>query len=222
MGTTRHLPVGALFCALLLLLGPSTQAQTPGSASDSNCAGRGDRSCAATPTIACPACPDPMDVAQYRFIDLRRMLRHGETPSLQELQGRWRGVNKGVATLVIDSQFIKEIHACGCQTRGENIFVHQVPECELRARGWQPKIDTCTGQERRIGKFAVLEPNCRGPRGHAVTFFYDDPTKSKLNPERWIVDKVVKLDANHMLGRACVRVAGAQVPVAYFILERME
>jgi hypothetical protein len=35
-----------------------------------------------------------------------------------------------------------------------------------------------------------------------------------------IVDKVVKIDENHLLGRAVARIGLVQVPLAYFMLER--
>ena len=41
-----------------------------------------------------------MDTNQFKLRDYRRMFMAAEAPSDDEMIGIWRGVNKGVATLV--------------------------------------------------------------------------------------------------------------------------
>ncbi len=163
---------------------------------------------------------DLMDTRNFRLRDYRKMFMGGTTPKLHELKGHWRGVNKGIATMVGYRQFIKEIQPCGSVYFGDNIQVHQVSSACLRCIGWQPKVDA-DGTIKRHGKFAVQPPNDRGPFGHGVVFSYRDGGNRKSDPARLIVDKVVKIDDNHLLGRAVARLGLIQVPLAYFMLERV-
>ena len=170
----------------------------------------------------CGSCgSDLMDVRNFRLRDYREMFLSGRAPTASEMQGTWKGVNKGIVRLVGYKQFIKEIKPCGCMTVGDNVQVHQVSNELLRCCGWQPKTKQRTGQFRRLGKFVVHAPDCRGRFGHGVTFSYRDGGNGRCNPTGLIVDKVVMLDHNHMLGRATIRLGLVQIPVAYFMLERV-
>lgn len=164
---------------------------------------------------------DMMDTRNFSLLDYRRILVNGETPTVEELRGRWRGVNKGVVTLVGYGQFIKEIGIEGEACFGDNVQVHQVSAECLRALGWQPKI-AASGLVERRGRFQIKPADGRGPYGHAATFSYRDGGNPKSDPVRLLVDKVVKVDENHLLGRATARFGLIDIPLAYFMLERIE
>ncbi len=161
-----------------------------------------------------------MKVKNYSLLDYRRMFMTHRAPTSAELQGTWRGVNKGIVRLAGIKQFVKEIQPCGSVMFGDNIEVNQVSEQMLRCAGWQPKVDRRTGMLKRNGKYMVQSPNFRGPFGHGVTFSYRDGGNRRGDFRRLIVDKVVLLDQDHLLGRASVRIGLIQIPVGYFVLER--
>jgi hypothetical protein len=169
----------------------------------------------------CGEC-DLMKVENFTMWDYRRMFMEHRAPTRCELVGKWRGVNKGLVRMAGVKQFIKEIKPCRCATFGDNIEVHQVSEKMLRCTGWQPKPDLRNGGWKRNGKYLVQPPNHRGPFGHGVIFSYRDGGNRLTDPTRVIVDKVVLLDHDHLLGRASVRVGLLQMPVGYFVLERMD
>ena len=149
------------------------------------------------------------------------MFKRGTTPTSEELVGQWRGVNKGVVRLAGYKQFIKDIKPDCCGISGDNIQVCQVSDDLLRCIGWQPKIDACTGELERRGKFAVLCPRGCGPFKHGVEFNYRRGGNRKCDPAKLLVDKVVKIDDNHLLGRATANFGPLKIPLAYFVLERM-
>ncbi len=164
---------------------------------------------------------DIMNTSHFRLVDYRRMFVNGSTPTEAELVGNWRGVNKGIVELVGYKQFIKEITPDGCAISGDNIMVHQLDNCHLRSLGWEPKADGFNGQLQRRGKFAIEPPKGTGTFKHGVVFSYRRGRNRKFDPVRLIVDKVVKIDDNHLLGRATANFGPLQIPVAYFVLERM-
>jgi len=165
--------------------------------------------------------PDLMDTRNFQLRDFRRMFQNGTTPTEQDLWGTWRGVNKGIVTLVGYKQFIKEIqpNENGCLF-GDNIKVQQVPKGCVRCIGWQPKLDE-SGFLHRHDRFMIQPENGRGQFGHGKIFSYRDGGNRRFAPSRLIVDKVVKLDDDHLLGRATLRTVFGPVPVAYFMLERI-
>lgn len=165
---------------------------------------------------------DLMDTRNFRLIEYRRMFMNGVTPAPEELVGYWRGVNKGVVELVGYKQFVKEILPNGACISGDNIKVGQVNNSMLRCMGWQPKIDPQTGTPERNGKFAISGPNGRGAFGHGVVFNYRQGGNRKTDPANLLIDKVVKIDQNHMLGRVTAKFGPLQIPLAYFVLERIQ
>jgi hypothetical protein len=169
----------------------------------------------------CTCGVDLMDVRNFSLLDYRRMFKRGRTPTAAELQGRWRGVNKGLVRLAGMKQFIKEIQPCGSIMLGDNIQVHQVSDDLLRCCGWQPKAAAPPRKLSFNDRFVVKPPNGRGPFGKGVIFSYKAAAKRRLDPSRLVVDKVVVVDCDHLLGRATVRVGLINVPVAYFMLERI-
>ncbi|MGI9515752.1 MAG: hypothetical protein ACR2NP_01790, partial [Pirellulaceae bacterium] len=161
-----------------------------------------------------------MYVHRFCLLQYRRMMRFGRTPHPSELAGTWRGVNKGVATMAIDRQFIKQFYYVNGRLYGDNISVHQVADSQLQQCGWRPIVDPYTGQLKRQGRFAVECPQGIGPFRHGLVLNYAAGGNGR-DPSRMIWDQVVKLDDNHMLGRATIRVGLAKVPVAFFVLERI-
>ena len=161
-----------------------------------------------------------MYVACHNLRYYRNLMKCNSAPAPAELAGMWRGVNVGVATLAIDRQFIKEFYYVNGCLFGDNVSVCQVSDCALLEHGWQPIIDVCTGSWERQGRFAVECPQGRGRFSHGLVLNYAAAGNGR-DPARRIWDQLVKLDDNHMLGRATVRVGLAKVPVAYFVLERI-
>ena len=175
---------------------------------------------------SCPKCnpqptPDWMDTRQFTLLDYRRMFKQGRTPCNQDLMGYWRGANKGIVELAGYRQFIKEIVPDGSCIKGDNIQVGQVNQDVLRSIGWQPKIDELTGQPERNGKFSVLPPHGRGTFGHGTVFSYREGGNTRLDPVNLLVDKVVMINENHLLGRVTAKFGLIEIPLAYFVLERM-
>ena len=163
-----------------------------------------------------------MDTRNFRLKDYRRMFKQGQTPTSADLVGYWRGVNKGIVELAGYKQFIKEILPQDCQLSGDNIMVHQVSNDLLRCCGWQAKSDPCSsdGLERR-GKFAILPARGIGPFKHGVVFSYRKGDNRRRDPVRVLVDRVVKIDDNHLLGRVTANFGPIRIPLAYFMLERI-
>lgn len=164
---------------------------------------------------------DIMDTSAYSLLEYRRMYLDGTSPTPSDLVGYWRGVNKGIVELVGYRQFIKEILPQGPYLSGENIQVGQVSPETARQLGWQVKVDQQTGQPERSGKFAIQAPNAVGTFGKGAIFSYRDADNQRSDPARLLVDKVVKIDNNHMLGRVTARFGLVEIPLAYFVLERM-
>jgi len=166
---------------------------------------------------------DLMNTKNFRLKDYRRMFRCGQTPTSADLVGRWRGVNKGIVEFAGYRQFIKEIKPECCSLSGDNIMVHQVSNDLLRCCGWQAKSDPASwdGYERK-GKFAIGGAGGIGPFKHGVVFSYRKGGNRKLDPVRLLVDRVVKIDDNHLLGRATANFGPLRIPLAYFVLERID
>ncbi len=164
---------------------------------------------------------DIMDIRNHTLFEYRRMFRNAATPSLHELIGTWRGVNKGVVQLAGYNQFIKEFQSNGHLVIGDNVQVHQVSGDMLRSMGWQPKT-TDAGQLDRGDKFQVQSPRGISVFRHGAVISYRDGGNGKSDPVNLIVDKVVRLDANHLLGRATAKFGPLEIPLAYFVLERIE
>ena len=142
-------------------------------------------------------------------------MRNSPAPNPCELQGQWRGVNKGIATIAIDKRFIKEFVNVNGQIYGDNIDVRQ------NSLSYDTIPDPRTGSIKRQGKYLVQRPHGIGPFKHAVVLNYRKGGNRKLDPSKLIYDRVVKLDDNHMLGRATAKFGPIQIPLAYFVLQRV-
>ena len=72
-----------------------------------------------------------------------------------------------------------------------------------------------------MGAFQVQQPRGRGAFKHGAIFSYRDGDNEKLDPARLLVDKLVVLDSNHLLGRVTANFGPVQIPLSYFTLERV-
>ena len=86
---------------------------------------------------------------------------------------------------------------------------------EPSTMGYDPRV-------QRKGQFAVQSPSHRGPFGRGVVFSYRDGGNAKNDPARLLQDKVMKVDHNHMIGRATANFGPIRIPLSYFMLERVE
>ena len=165
---------------------------------------------------------DIVALSQMSPAEWRELLRCGEAPTQEEMHGYWRGINSGrIPQRFGFSQFIKELDFIGPAPKGRNILVEQQPEPMLRSYGWQPKIDPETGEIERNGSFVFLPPDHRGRYGHGARTSYREGDNPRLAPNRFLVNRIVKLDDDHLLGQATVKVGRVQIPVGYFFLERI-
>ena len=165
---------------------------------------------------------DIMDTRNFTLLDYRKMFRESRTPQPHELVGQWRGVNKGIVELVGYRQFIKEVTPTPCHLTGDNILVEQVSNDVLRSIGWSPIAGPPEqGYVSRVGLYQVQAPRGRGAFKHGVIFSYRDGDNKKTDPARLLVDKLVVLDSNHLLGRVTANFGPIQIPLSYFTLERV-
>ncbi len=166
---------------------------------------------------------DVMDIRNFTLIDYRKMFSEARTPAPHELVGQWKGVNKGIVEIAGYRQFIKEITPQTCSLKGDNILVHQVSNDLLRAVGWQPISGTPQqNYMSREGSFAVEPPSGLGPFKHGAVFSYRRGDNKPTDPARVLVDKLVVLDSQHLLGRATAEFGPIKIPLAYFTLERIQ
>ena len=165
---------------------------------------------------------DIMDTRNFSLFDYRKMFKEARTPAPHELIGRWRGINKGIVELVGYRQFVKEIVPTPCDLRGDNILVEQVSNDLLRSIGWAPIAGTPQeGYVSRVGAFQIQAPKGVGTFKHGAIFSYRDGDNKRTDPARLLVDKVVVLDRNHLLGRVTANFGPVQIPLSYFTLERV-
>lgn len=166
---------------------------------------------------------DVMDTRNFSLFDYRKMFTEGRSPAAHELVGQWKGVNKGIVELAGYRQFIKDIAPQPCGIFGDNIVVQQVSNDMLRAVGWQPKPGPASaGFVERVGAFAVEAPRGLGTFSRGAIFNYRGGGNKRTDPANILVDKVVILDSNHLLGRVTADFGPLKIPLAYFTLERIQ
>ena len=156
-----------------------------------------------------------LNTQNYSLFQYRRMMLNHSAPQPHELQGAWRGINKGIATVAIDERFIKDFRNVNGKIYGDNI------EVQKNSGNWTPVRDRKTGMAKRQGKFLVQQARGIGPFGHSVVLNYSKGGNRKLDPANLISDQLVKLDDNHMLGRATAKFGPIRIPLAYFVLQRV-
>ena len=164
---------------------------------------------------------DIANTSQFSVWDYRRMFRDGVTPLPQDLAGQWQGVNKGIVEIAGYKQFVKDIRpSIGGQLHGDNIMVQQVDPTSVRRTGWHPDFDR-RGNLQRQGKFAVQAPSGRGFFGQAARLSYADGDNPASDPSRLLIDHVVRINEHQLLGRAAAKFGPVQIPLSYFVLERV-
>ena len=165
---------------------------------------------------------DIMDTRNFTLFDYRKMFTECRAPQPDELVGRWRGVNKGIVELAGYRQFIKEVTPTPCDLRGDNIIVEQVSNDLLRSIGWAPVAGMPEeGYVSRVGAFQVQQPHGVGKFKHGAVFNYRAGENKATDPVRLLVDRVVVLDRNHLLGRVTANFGPVRIPLSYFTLERV-
>lgn len=165
---------------------------------------------------------DIMDTRNFTLFDYRKMFKEARVPAPHELVGRWRGVNKGIVELVGYRQFVKEIVPTPCDLRGDNVLVEQVSNDLLRSIGWAPIAGMPEeGYVSRVGAFQIQAPKGRGTFNRGAIFSYRHGDNKRTDPVRLLVDKVVVLDRNHLLGRVTANFGPVHIPLSYFTLERV-
>ncbi len=136
------------------------------------------------------------------------------------LDGRWHGINKGAGAAAIGlTQDIKVFSVSGTCPTGHNVAVHQVSIDELDCRGFQPKISRLTGCEKTMGNFVII-PHTKSCE--PLKLDYTQADNSSLDPSRWLVDELVMIDHDMLLGKAYTKVGQHLMPVAFFVLTRAE
>lgn len=149
------------------------------------------------------------------------MMQTFPAPTRAEMHGVWRGLNKGVGPAMLGiAQFSKEFHTFGTSPRGNNVTIEQrKPECWCSRSAWNPLLEC--GELDRHGYFKINCPDGKGPFPHAVELNYGQAPNPFCSPERLLVDKIVKLDDDHLLGFAMIQIGLLKLPGPYFVLERV-
>ena len=144
---------------------------------------------------------------------LREWMQNRPPPTLQEMNGTWRGLNRGVGPAMLGfSQFAKHMCAnCG-SGHGDNITIKQVgPSGWCTEQNW--RAIRKDGKLDRSGNY-VIETH------QGLMLNYGAAENPRCDPSRFLVDKIVKLNDRFLLGKAVYKVGLAKVTVAYFVLER--
>lgn len=163
-------------------------------------------------------CSRALQLASHSAFELDSMMTRYPAPSIDMLEGRWHGINKGVGAAAIGlTQDIKVFSVNGPCPKGHNVAVHQVALDELDCRGFQPKISPLTCCEKTMGNFVIVAPcaTCE-----PLKLDYTQAENSPTDPSRWLVDELVMIDHDMLLGKAYVQVGRSRMPVAFFVLVR--
>ncbi len=159
-----------------------------------------------------------LSLAKLSKRELDFLLAQSAAPDKESLAGEWRGINKGIGPALIGmTQDVKTFRFDGCETIGHNIMVNQVPICRLDCRGWIAKREILSGEKKTIGNFvAISQHSAAAP----LLLDYTIADNPWYDPSRLLVDELVSIDDDLLLGRANILVAGRRVPIAYFVLFR--
>jgi len=103
---------------------------------------------------------------------------------------------------------------------GYNILVKQVSINDLPCRGWQPECDSNTCKPKTRGNFIAVAPTCCGKLGHTVKLDYTIAENPWYDPSRFLIDQLVAIDDDILLGRATANIGAMHIPIAYFVLTR--
>jgi hypothetical protein len=162
-----------------------------------------------------------LQLAARDATELDRLMKCCEPPEPCSLIGTWYGINKGVGAAAIGlHQDVKVFESCRDQIVGHNILVEQVAVEEIARCGWQPKRAFRDGQPKTIGNFVVTHERDERSGQQKLILDYNLAENPMLDPTRYLIDELVEVSPNLMLGRARVRVGLVDTPVAYFVLTR--
>lgn len=169
-----------------------------------------------TPREACRS--QAFALASRNQRELARLMETQRAPSAESLVGPWRGINKGFGAAIAGiTQDVKVFRLSDCGVDGYNVMVNQVGICDLDCRGWQAQLDSQTGSPKTMGNFVGRAPSCCNDPFVLDYTLADNPICS---PSRSLIDDLVVINDDLLLGRAHVKVGKLRVPVAYFVLFR--
>lgn len=162
-------------------------------------------------TLACS-----LDLLKLSNDQLDQLIQQGQGPDPETMDGPWLGINKGCAAACVGwIQDIKVFQTSnGCRS-GYNVAVHQVPISRLECDGWEPKTKLLSDQPKTLGKFCVLEPKCPCL---PLKLDYTQAGNPCYDPSHVLVDDLVLIQENLVLGKASAMIAGKKIGVAYFVL----
>ncbi len=159
-------------------------------------------------------------IASLSNRELYRLMETRPAPDLATIAGKWNGINKGVGSAMMGlMQDVKVLEGEDCVS-GYNILVKQVSISDLPCRGWRPELDPKTCKPKTMGNFIAVAPNCCGKLGHTVKLDYTIAENPWFDPSRFLIDELVAIDDDILLGRATANIGKLHVPVAYFVLTR--
>ena len=161
-------------------------------------------------------CSRALALASRSGFELDNLMASQPAPSVEILDGRWHGINKGAGAAAIGlTQDIKVFSVNGRCLTGHNVAVYQVGLDDLACRGFEPKINPLTGCEKTMGNF-VIQPACTSCQ--PLKLDYTQADNSPLDPSRWLVDELVMIDYDMLLGKAYTKMGQHLMPVAFFVL----
>jgi hypothetical protein len=154
--------------------------------------------------------------------ELHQLMATKPSPAPCDLVGKWYGVNKGYGAAIAGiHQDVKVFRECEHGVSGYNILVEQVAVEELACKGWRPKLERKTCQPKTMGNFVVdCQPKEGCPCQQALVLDYSQADNPVFDPSRFLVDELVVIEPDLLLGRARFRMGWIDMPVAYFVLTR--
>lgn len=162
-------------------------------------------------------CSQALALAAQKPNALALLMKTSPAPDPHRLIGQWKGINKGIgAALVNVTQDIKVFENVGGCLHGHNISIHQVPIDRLDCDGWRPKVDAKTGEVETTGNFIVFQNPCGGP----LELNYTVAENEWSDPSKILIDDLVMIEEDLLLGRAQAKIGLVKIPVAYFVLYR--
>lgn len=163
-------------------------------------------------------CSRALELASHSPFELESMMSRYPAPSVEMLDGRWHGINKGIGAAAIGiTQDIKVFNINSRCLKGHNVAVYQVGINDLPCNGFQPKINPLTGCEKTMGNFVIVPASCTC---EPLKLDYTIADNSMCDPSRWLVDELVMIDHDMLLGRAYTKIGKHMMPVAFFVLVR--
>ncbi len=155
--------------------------------------------------------------------ELHRIMKTHPSPTPSTLCGRWNGINKGIGASMIGLvQDIKVLECDGNCVRGYNIMVEQVSVWDVYCHGWRPIRDPRTNAPKTIGNFVAVTSSRTNANRCALTLDYTVANNRWFDPSRFLIDELVVIDDDLLLGRANAKLGSMNIPIAFFVLERAQ